>query len=155
MVPPGTGKPFILGASLLTDSCVDWKVGCMLHKLRLHLTLWAISLWPALPPLGPAAPQPTMSSNAPIATHSHPPTHSNQPSSPLYFCLFVSPAIYHPVLTLNWRIAIVSLRPSAAVLWELIIRGCFMMGMCHAFCLRFFPEHIQDKETEGVRSVCV
>ncbi|KAK2837395.1 hypothetical protein Q5P01_014607 [Channa striata] len=36
VVPPGTGKPFILGASLLTDSCVDWKVGCMLHELRLH-----------------------------------------------------------------------------------------------------------------------
>eukprot|EP00064_Thunnus_orientalis_P005753 superscaffoldBa00000577_g5767 len=36
VVPPGTGKPFILGASLLTDSCVDWKVGCMLHGPRLN-----------------------------------------------------------------------------------------------------------------------
>lgn len=36
VVPPGTGKPFILGASLLTDSCVDWKVGCMLYGPRLH-----------------------------------------------------------------------------------------------------------------------
>lgn len=36
VVPPGTGKPFILGSSLLTDSCVDWKVGCMLYGPRLH-----------------------------------------------------------------------------------------------------------------------
>lgn len=33
VVPPGTGKPFIFSASLLTDSCVDWKVGYMLYGL--------------------------------------------------------------------------------------------------------------------------
>lgn len=36
VVPSGTGKPFILGSSLLTDSCVDWKVGCVLYGPRLH-----------------------------------------------------------------------------------------------------------------------
>lgn len=58
---------------------------------------------PPPPPSGPPAPQPTTSSNAPIATHSHPPTHSNQPSSPLYFCLCFNPATYHPAFSLKLK----------------------------------------------------
>lgn len=105
VVPPGTGKPFILGSSLLTDSCVDWKVGGMLYGPRLHQPcgLSVPDLLPPPPPSGPPAPQPTTSSNAPIATHSHPPTHSNQPSSPLYFCLCFNPATYHPAFSLKLK----------------------------------------------------
>lgn len=109
VVPPGTGKPFILGSSLLTDSCVDWKVGCMLYGPRLHQPCGLSVPDPPPPhtptthPSGPPAPQPTTSSNAPIATPSHPTTHSNQPSSPLYFCLCFNPATYHPTFSLNLK----------------------------------------------------
>lgn len=71
----------------------DWLMCWLeswLHAPRAEAppALWAISPWPALPPFGPPAPQPTTSSNAPMASHSHPPAHSNQTSSLLYFCLY-------------------------------------------------------------------
>lgn len=44
----------------------------------------------------------TTSANAPIATHSHPPTYSNQPSSALYFCRF-SAATYRPAFSVKLR----------------------------------------------------
>lgn len=63
--------------------------------------LWAISSWPALPPSEPPL-QLTTNSNAPKATHSHPPTYSKQPSSVLYFCRF-SAATYRPVFSVKLR----------------------------------------------------
>lgn len=45
----------------------------------------------------------TTSSNAPTATHSHPPTYSKQPSSALYFCRGFSVATYRPVFSVKLR----------------------------------------------------
>lgn len=101
VVPSGTGKPFILGSSLLTDSCVDWKVGGVLHGPRLHQRC-GLSV-PDLPCLLWAPLQLTTSPNAPIATHSHPPTYSNQPSSALYFCHCFSAATYRPAFSVRFE----------------------------------------------------
>lgn len=131
VVPPGTGKPFILGASLLTDSCVDWKVGCVLHGPRLHQPcgLSVPDLPPPPPPFGPPTPQPTTSSNAPIATYSHPPTHSNQPSSPLYFCIYVSAATYLPALSPKLKNCHCYTVTFSACFVRTLKRGCFMCSM--------------------------
>lgn len=78
VVPPETGKPFILGASLLTDSCVDWKFGCALYGP------WLLQpCGPSAPDqpsllLDPLHPNPATCPNGPIAAHFPPPTHSER-----------------------------------------------------------------------------
>lgn len=57
---------------------------------------------PSSPPSGPPVPQPTTSSYAPIATHSHPPTHSNRPSNTHAIFVFVSaPQLTTPAFSLR------------------------------------------------------
>lgn len=102
VVPPGTGKPFILGSSLLTDSCVDWKVGCMLYGpgLRQPCGLSVPDL-PPLPSFFSSIWAPCTSAHHKfICTNSHPlpPSHPLKPAlkHPRYFCLRFGPATYHP-----------------------------------------------------------
>lgn len=93
----GCGSAWNREAIYFRRISADWLICWLeswLHAPRAEAppTLWAISPWPALPPFGPPAPRLATSSNAPIVTHSYPPTHSNQPSTPLYFCLYAGSA---------------------------------------------------------------
>lgn len=114
VVPPGTGKPFILGSSLLTDSCVDWKVGCALYGPGLRQPC-GLSV-PDLPPFH-QGPHPRHKS---ICTNSHP--LKTGPDHPLYFCPGPGPCrrLHHPAFKNpeRRRAAIVSRRPSAVEMFE-------------------------------------
>lgn len=117
VVPPGTGKPFILGSSLLTDSCVDWKVGCALYGPGLSQPC-GLSV--------PDPPPPQPPSTSPLPFHQGPHHKSictngsplkSGPDHPLYFCPGPGPCsrLHHPAFKNpeRRRVAIVSRRPSA------------------------------------------
>lgn len=86
VVLPRTGKPFILGSSLLTDSCVDWKLGCMLYGPRLRQSC-GLSV-PDLPylHLGPLHLSPPQ-----VQMHQYPPTPILPPTltSPHHHSIFI------------------------------------------------------------------